>query len=308
LTDAVDVFRSLKGWSYFRRASEVRKEAVRLYLNVTFIRVGDRLERVAVLTNYVSAPYVETPYDSPRFNDVINRFVFGLRFKNHDEPKLAEGSLRGEGIVGVWTGLKMDFTAATGSLDFKASTLAVYSNGQAFYSAKLQTFLFEGANPAVARDITPRWWGTWTFNKGAGTLKMIYGDVAMELQGELLILTTNKTPHKFVRLEAVDGARFDGTWAFSEHNGKIPKIAFTADGRFKDEGALNVLEHSVYRLYATTQKPGEGTYEVKNYTVLFHYADGREFQSAFLGLLHKKGDLRPATLTLGFNHDTLKRQ
>jgi len=308
LDGPVDVHRSLKGWSYFRTASQVRKGANRLYLNVTFIRVGDRLERAAVLTNYVSAPYFETPFDSPRYQDVINRFVFGLRFKNHAEPKLEEGSLRGEGIVGVWTGLKLDLTARTGSLDFKSSTLAIYSNGQAFYSAKLQTFLFEGANPALAREITPRWWGTWTFDKGAGTLRMIYGDIAMELQGEHLILTTNKTPHKFFRLEPVDGARFDGTWAFAEYNGRIPKISFTADGRFKDQGALNVLEHSTYKLYATTQKSGEGTYEVKNYTVLFHYADGREFTSAFLGLLHKKGDLRPATLTLGFNHDTLKRE
>jgi len=304
----VDVRKSLKGWSYFRAASEVRKENTRLYLNVAFIQVGGRLERVAVLTNYVSAPYFESPFDSPRHQDVINRFVFGLRFKNHAEPKLDEGSLRGEGIVGVWTGLKMDFTARTGNLDFKAATAAFYSNGQAFYSAQLQTFLFEGTSPILAREITPRWWGTWTFDKGAGTLKMMYGDVAMELQGETLVLTTNKTPHKFSRLAPVDGARFDGTYAFSEHNGKIPRITFTADGRFRDEGALNVLEHCLYRLYATTAKPGEGTYEVKNYTVLFHYADGREFTSAFLGLLHKKGDLRPAELTLGFNHDTLRRQ
>jgi len=47
---------------------------------------------------------------------------------------------------------------------------------------------------------------------------------------------------------------------------------------------------------------------VKNWTILFHYADGREFKSAFLGLGSTKGDRTPATLTLGFNHDTLKRQ
>jgi hypothetical protein len=205
-------------------------------------------------------------------------------------------------------GLKMDFTAQTGSLDYKAGVAAVYSNGLVFYSARLQTFLFEGADPVVAREVTPRWWGTWSFDKGAGTLKMIYGDIPMELQGELLVLTTNKTAHKFSRLAPVDGARFDGTWALPAQNGIVPKITLTAEGRFKDEGALQVLEHSLYKLPAASRKPGEGTYEVKNYTILFHYSDGREFTSAFLGLLHKKGDLRPAELTLGFNHDTLKRQ
>jgi hypothetical protein len=307
LRQAMDVTQSLKGWSYFRYSSEVRPATGRLFLNVTFIKVGDRLERAAVLTNYVSAPYQETPFDSPKYHDVINRFVFSLKFKNHAEPKLEEGSLRGEGIVGVWTGLKMDLTARTGNLDFKAATAAFFSNGQVFYSAQLQTFLFEGASPILAREITPRWWGTWTFDQGAGTIKMITGNIAMELQGENLVLTTNKTPHKFFRLAPVDGARLEGTWAFAENNGKIPKITFTADGRFKDEGALNVLEHSLYRLYATTGKPGEGSYEVKNYTILFHYADGREFTSAFLGLGNPKGDRTPAALTLGFNHDTLKR-
>lgn len=109
-------------------------------------------------------------------------------------------------------------------------------------------------------------------------------------------------------LAPVDGARLEGTYALREHNGKIPKITFTADGRFKDEGAIHVLEHSLYKLTSLTAKPGEGTYEVKNYTILFHYSDGREFQAAFLGLGASKGDPKPGALTLGFNLDTLTRQ
>lgn len=308
LTGAVSVTQSLKGWRYFRYVSEVRPAEGRLYLSVTFIHVGDRLERAAILTNYVSPPYRESPANNPKYTNVMNWFIYGLKFKNHVEPKLAEGSLSGEGIVGVWIGVSMQFVARTGSLEWNGTTAAFYSNGQVFYNTKLQTFLFEGVNPILAREVTPRWWGTWTFDQGSGTMKMLYGDIAMEQKGDALVLTTSKTPHKFIRLPAVDGVRLEGTYAFQEHLGKVPKITFTADGRFTDAGALNVLEHPLYKLYAITGKLGQGTYEVKNFTILFHYDDGREFTAAFLGLTYTKGDRTPAALTLGFNDDTLKRQ
>ena len=308
LSGPVDVYTSLKGWKYFRTSSEVRNANGRLFLNLSVIHVGDRVERVACLTNYVNPPYQDTPYDSPRYHDVVDGIVFGLKFKNHVDPKMEEGSLQGAGIVGVWAGLSLGLTARTGDLEYKSTTAAFYSNGMVFYSAKLQTFLFDGVSPAFAREITPRWWGTWTFDKTVGSMKMIYGEIPLELQGEILALTTNKTAHKFGRLPSVDGARFDGTYAFQPDQGKVPKITFRADGRFTDEGALKVLEHNSYPLYGVARKPGEGTYEVKNWTIRFRYSDGRELQAACLGLAAKPGDPRPKELTLGFNHDTLKRQ
>jgi len=304
----IDVHTSLKGWKYFRTGSEVRNPNGRLFLHLTVIHVGDRVERVACLTNYVNAPYSDTPYDSPKYRDAVDALIFGLKFKNSVDPKMDDGALQGEGIVGVWSGLSLGFTARTGDLDYKTAVAAFYSNGMVFYSAKLQTFLFDGVSPAFAREITPRWWGTWTFDKTAGTMKMIYGDIPMELQGEFLVLTTNKTAHKFFRLPSVDGVRFDGTYVFQAEQGKVPKITFTADGRFTDEGALKVLEHNSYPLYGVARTPGEGTYEVKNWTIRFRYSDGRELKAACLGLGAKPGDPRPKELTLGFNHDTLKRQ
>jgi len=305
---AVDVVTSLKGWKYFRIGSEVRPANGRLFLHLTVLQVGDRVERVACLSNYVNPPYQDTTFDSPKYRDAVDAFVFSLRFKNHADPKIEPGSLQGEGIVGVWMGLSLGLTARTGNLDYKSTVAAFYSNGMVFYSAKLQTFLFDGVNPAFAREVTPRWWGTWTFDKTSGSMKMIFGEIPLELKGEQLVLTTNKTEHKFVRLASVDGARFDGTYAFREEQGKVPKITFSADGTFKDDGALKVLEHNSYPLYGVCRKPGEGTYEVKNWTLLLHYSDGREFTAPCLGLGEAPGDPRPAELTLGFNHDTMKRQ
>ena len=121
----------------------------------------------------------------------------------------------------------------------------------------------------------------------------------------MLVLTTLKTDHKYVRLEPPDGARFDGTWAFAGEPGK-PKaaISFTNDGGFKDSGAVNVLNHG----YPLTEAPGEGTYEVRGYTLLLHFQDGREYRIAFPGLGYVKGDPRPQRLVLSFNEDALIRQ
>lgn len=305
---AIDVYTSLKGWKYVRMGGEVRPATGRLFLHLTVIHVGDRVERVACLSNYVNPPHQDTTFDCPKYRDAVDAFIFGLRFKNHADPKLEAGSLQGEGIVGVWAGLSLGFTARTGDLNYTSTVAAFYSNGLVFYSAKLQTFLFDGVNPAFAREVTPRWWGTWTFDKTSGSMKMLFGEIPLELKGEQLVLTTNKTEHKFGRLANVDGARFDGTYAFQEEQGKVPKITFSADGTFKDDGALKVLEHNSYPLYGVCRKPGEGTYEVKNWTIRFRYADGREFKAACLGLAAKAGEQRPKELTLGFNHDTLKRQ
>lgn len=303
----VDVFTSRKGWTYFRHASEVRPKQGQLFLQLTAIRVGDRIERVAVVTNYVSPPYRESPIDHPRYADALNRMIFGLRFKNHAEPALAEGGLKGDGIVGVWAGVALK-TDGQGRAAWSGMTAAFYSNGQVFFSQKLQTFLFEGMPASIACEVTPRWWGTYVFDGGKGSMTMLYGAVPMEMQGDRLVLTTSNTPHRYVKLPPVDGARFDGTYALPEDNGRVPQITFTAEGRFSDQGALAVLEHSLYRLKSDVRKPGEGAYEVKNYSILFKFDDGREFTAACLGQGLKAGDLRPAELVLGFNSDTLRRR
>jgi len=47
---------------------------------------------------------------------------------------------------------------------------------------------------------------------------------------------------------------------------------------------------------------------VKNWTLLLHYLDGREYSMAYLGLVAKKGETKPSSINLTFNHDELKRR
>ncbi len=221
---------------------------------------------------------------------------------------LPPASLKGEGIVGVWAGTTLKISALTGNAELSGTTAAFYTNGQVFYASHLHPRLFGAISAYVAREVTPPYWGTYAIDKGSGTMKMMQGDIPIELKGEDLLITSNKTPHKFIRLAAVDGMLWEGTWGFSDWEGKPRKITFRENGRFSDQGALNQLEHGLYALYSIAGKPGDGTYEVSNFSVLFHYGDGREYSVPFLGIGVKKGDLRPSSLTMGFNDDTMNRQ
>jgi hypothetical protein len=106
----------------------------------------------------------------------------------------------------------------------------------------------------------------------------------------------------------VDGARFHGTYTMSEAFGKIPSISFTRDGKFTDDGALRVLYHEYLDCINPALQPGSGTYEVKDHTVHFNYADGRKIRIAFIGTGYDIKNQSPTELRMSNNEDPLIRQ
>ena len=238
-------------------------------------------------------------YLAPPYIDLIQNFLFSVQFDDWKDPMVAPATLEGEGIVGVWTGLSM----TNGRIG--AGYVIFFTNGQAYYASKFPIHGVDGLNTRVDAEMRQRYWGTWIFEDGKGVLKLIYQEVPLREVGDVLVLTTLKTDHKFVKIDPVDGARFEGTWAF-EGTATGPKaaITFTRKGEFTDSGAVNVLNHG----YPLVEAPGEGTYEVRGYTLSLHFKDGREYKIAFPGLGYAKGNLRPQQLILSFNEDVLVRQ
>jgi hypothetical protein len=60
-----------------------------------------------------------------------------------------------------------------------------------------------------------------------------------------------------------------------------PVIQFKPDGKFIDEGLFAIHDSLVYWDPALT-KPGKGTYELKDYTLILNYDDSRKkVQSSF---------------------------
>jgi hypothetical protein len=137
---------------------------------------------------------------------------------------------------------------------------------------------------------------------------MPYGDIPLRMEGNRLIITPNRTDHAFGKLNVVDGATFNGTYVLSALNGRIPSITFSSDGRFTDDGAIKVLYHEYVDCLNPAGSGGSGTYEVRDYSVLFRYSDGRQIQLAFLGAEYSRSNPSPATLLMSFNEDKLTRQ
>jgi hypothetical protein len=199
-------------------------------------------------------------------------------------------------------------------VELKVKQLIFFSNGHAFFGTNFPTEGLDELNTWMRAENNRRDWGTYTFSNGKGVLKLPYADVPLRMETGKLVITTNKTDHGFIKTNSADGARFNGTYALSSKNflgeetGKTPLISFTTDGKFTDNGALKILLHEPVDCLNAAKDPGSGTYEVKNYSVIFNYTDGRKIKIAFTGTGFDKNNTSPPTLTLSFNEDVLKRQ
>ena len=305
--------KSFKGWSYVHGTGEVTAKAngAEYFVDLFVIQVDRRLERLLVLspmrTHNVSRYSL---YESRAHRRAARAFVFAMKFDDWTDAVVAPATLKGEGkgagvdgIVGVWQGISM-FGG-----QFKAAYAIFYSNGQAFFGSRFPMAGCDAQDTWIEAEETPRYWGTYAFKDGAGVLNMPFGEIPVRSKADGgLTLTTSHTDHAFARVPAVDGARFDGAYVMAEAYERIPTIAFTAAGRFRDAGALRTLDHDYTNVFAIPTEPGAGTYAVKDHTVTFRYDDGRVYRLAFPGAGYDKADPSPATLTLGYNEDPLTRK
>jgi hypothetical protein len=89
-------------------------------------------------------------------------------------------------------------------------------------------------------------------------------------------------------MAAVDGLKLDGTWRLPDAAANR-RIEFTSAGRFKDDRVLEDVGHVPVPAWAgghivRLERPpahGEGTYEIREFTILFAYDDGRRWSADF---------------------------
>jgi hypothetical protein len=303
--DAEAERKSFKGWSYVRATGVMQAKAnnAQYVMEIYVIDVNGRLERVVVTSALHTHNVTKLSlFDSPPHRRMVQEFVFGMKFDDWKDAMVEKGSVKGEGIVGVWQGISM-FGG-----EFKAAYAIFYSNGQVFFGSRFPMAGCDGQDTFLEAELTPRYWGTYKFGKDGGMIQMSYGEIPVRAKGDKLVLTTNKTEHIFGRVESVDGAKFDGTFVMAESYEKIPVISFTAAGRFDDKGALRALDHDYTNVFAVPREPGSGTYSVKDHTVTFRYDDGRVYLLAYPGTDYVKGEAGPGKMMLGFHEDTLTRK
>ncbi len=241
---------------------------------------------------------------NPAFKHAIPDFVLKLKFKDQKSVAPASPPLPAKGIAGLWAGISM-----FGGL-FKTTYAYFYPDGKAYFASRMPLNGFEGLERDADALLTPGYWGTYSFDGESGMIEFQYrgkDKFPLVLQGDKLTITTTGTPHKFARLDPVDGIRLQGTYEFDLLTGEKPTLSFTQEARFTDRGLIKVMDHWIYP-YRLSDQPGEGTYEIKNFTILFHYGDGRMFRLPFSGLVYNKGELSPAELGLGSEDHVAKRR
>lgn len=314
---------SFRGWEYIRCTGGIKMGGgdypPEYGLDLFVVKVNGRYETISIVNSRNNCGY-SSYYPGQRksyYNDIEN-FLFSLQFADWKEPVVKTGSVKGTGIVGVWQGISMSVGTPSAGAELgatlKVKQLIFFSNGQAFFGSNFPSEGLGELNTWARAEINRRDWGTYSFANGKGVLKLPYGDIPLRMENNKLVITSNGTDHGFIKLNEVDGTRFNGTYAMSSktalgnETGITPLISFTADGQFTDNGALKLLYHEYSECLNLAKEPGSGTYEVKDFSILFNYSDGRKIKIAFMGTDHNKNDQSPATLTLSFNEDVLRKQ
>jgi hypothetical protein len=300
---------SYKGWDYIRgrgvfhtNGNTIDKYDMRLFV----VKLNNRIERIAVwgLMNISHGDF--SPWVNPLYGHAIEEFFYTLKFDDWKEADFKKASLRGDGIIGLFEGLKL------GGGTLNAAYTLFFSNGQVFSGPKFPLQGFYGLNTWVEAELRTRYWGTYTLQNGKGMIKMGYGNIPIKVSGNDIIATTQNTDHKYEKVPSVDGAVFNGTYAFEGDSTSWeripPSITFTTDGRFIDNGALDILNHQTTDPFNITKEPGSGTYKVKDFTLVFNYTDGRNLLLVFMGEGYDKKNASPKSLTLSFNHDTIYKK
>jgi hypothetical protein len=308
--------KSFQGWEYIRCSGGLHigggDYPPEYGLDLFIIKINNRFERVAVLKSRkinrscsMSSFYAD---ERLPYSNAINEFLFHIQFTDGSLPLVSQSkSIEGGGIKGVWQGISMQASASSG-FRYNVYTPIFLSNGQAYFGPKFPSEGLDGSDIRIRAELYRRDWGTYSFSGTRGVLKMPYAEIPLRMEGNTLIITANQTDHKFYHLPSVDGARFNGTYVMSEAYGKIPTISFTSDGRFTDNGAIRVLYHEYNDCINPGMVPGQGTYEVKDYTITFSYTDGRKIKIAFLGTEYDIKNPSPALLRMSNNEDPMTRR
>lgn len=310
--------KSFRRWEYIRCSGGIQINNGTPYpdefgLDLFVIKINNRLERIAIVQSRNTCGGLSRYYPADRmsYHNAIEEFLFSIKFNDWQEPVIKMATVKGEGIIGAWQGIGFSVGLSKRGAELGAELtvkqLIFFSNGQAYFGKNFPAEGLDELNTWIAAENNRRDWGTYTFSNGKGVLKMPYGDIPLRLDNNKLTITTNKTDHVYIKQNPVDGAKLNGTYTLSEWNGIIPSITFTPDGKFIDRGAMRVLYHEYVDCLNPGVNPGSGTYEVKNHSIIFFYSDRRKIKIAFTGTGFDKIHTSPASLTLSFNEDVLKK-
>jgi hypothetical protein len=225
----------------------------------------------------------------------LQSFVDGLRLASPSattaktaEPVGAGAAPRpGAGISGVWMGFK----TYVGDYEPHPRWYTFYDDGQVFEDIPRAGLAGFNREASKADSGQKNYWGRYTFAGGAGSITkpgVAYPEVLQSEGADKLKVDS----FHFYRCQEVNGLRLQGAWtSMANPNdpaldrfpaGQKPVFRFTSDGKFSDEG--------VFATFLKSGDPrqdvaGTGVYEVRDFTLILRFSDGRVKQLAITAML-----------------------
>jgi hypothetical protein len=215
----------------------------------------------------------------------------------------AGASLSGPPPVGVWIGsttgaIAIDTEVGSGravrydALKRKLVWRVLFADGRAFSGLPVTGLADLDVARSQAEEASGRFvggsWGTWSLSGTRGEIRTTSGGRVepFSLEGGVLRVDGR---FDLVRAPDVTGLRLDGEWTtfpnpedpWLDEPGCRQVIRFGRDGRFVDRGAF--VSDTRFPERSREDAPGEGTYEVRDYTLVLRHADGRVVRRSLSG-------------------------
>lgn len=199
----------------------------------------------------------------------------------------------------IWMGLKSGSAGNWANLHW----MIVLPNGDYFNQLPGEGFL------DFSRNRTGGTWGTFTLSGNAGAFTNPYETIQVKKISDTELEKVGYT-NRLYRLTPVDGLKLSGKyntisgWSTIPNypygpNDAQPMISFNANGTFNDQGAFVT---DFLRPYKDPQRaPGSGTYEIKKFTLILNYSDGRKITKAFNGVFNNKVTAASELVFIGGN-------
>jgi len=313
--------RYIKGWEYslghghirvkYRAPNSSIDSYQFFYAGLFFVRLNGRVERIAFLSKDIRRGFADnSTYRKPVYDAVVSNFFFDIGFDDWKDEPCMPGKLTGTGIVRQWGGTAF-FEGGVGAVytegSVKGTYLIFFDNGQVYYNAELPLHGLQEVNTWAEAVLYPRWWGTYTYSNGKGTIHLSYETVPFTLHGDSLWLELYRKKLPYSPFPRFNGLRLKGKWCGPGNvDGSEACISLTPDGRFADDGVISKIEHLVNDAFTGSPATGQGRYAIGDNSIRFTYDNGYSIQAGFSGLGIAPGNPAPADLHLGYHDDRFK--
>lgn len=258
-----------------------------------YLLVLTRVEGTSVGTVVFMATNAEA-YD--RLRPQAARAFDGMRLPGAGAAPAASSAkpagFRGPGISGVWMAyIRTSLDVALGRYELVWRWYTFFDDGVVFADLPdAGLWNFDRASSQADPNRAP-YWQTYSFSGSNGEMRRAgtrYPWVLKSQKPNELKIDSDI----FYRCASVDGLRLEGAWTSYANPddpdldrlapGKRPIIRFGRDGRFVDEGLFAVFMRSYT---GGDDRPGSGSYEMRDFTVILRYDDGRVRHEAFTGFM-----------------------